>query len=112
MSLDFYRAKSRDRINFSDEFVELEEKLQNYLYKNRDIIDCDVRCIYQIDPYGDSELGSDMVKLIMDICGEMKTGVYLTHYEEEDEAKDFFVRLEKLCKNALECNQKIFAIGD
>ena len=55
MSLDFYRAKSKDSIDFNNEFVELED---------------------------------------------------------EDEAMEFFVELEELCENALECNQKIFAIGD
>ncbi|WP_160124116.1 hypothetical protein [Listeria monocytogenes] len=53
-----------------------------------------------------------MIKVLMDVCGKIKTSGYLTHYEDEDEAMEFFVRLEELCKNALECNQKIFAIGD
>lgn len=112
MSLDFYRAKSKDSIDFRNEFVGLEDELQEYLYKNRDMIDCDVKCIYEIDPYSDSELDSTMIKVIMNVCGEIKTGGYLTHYENEDEAIEFFVGLEELCKNALECNQKIFAIGD
>ncbi|EAE1348709.1 hypothetical protein FPV71_08255 [Listeria monocytogenes] len=112
MSLDFYRAESKDSIDFDNEFVGLEEELHDYLYENRDMIDCEIKCIYEIDPYSDSELDSTMIKVLMDVCGKIKTGGYLTHYEDEDEAMEFFVRLEELCKNALECNQKIFAIGD
>ena len=33
-------------------------------------------------------------------------------YEDEDEARELFSDLEQLCNMAIECNQKIFAIGD
>ena len=112
MSLDFYRAKSKDSIDFNDEFVGLEDELQEYLYKNRDMIDCDIKCIYDIDPYSDTEFDSTTIKVIMDVSGKIKKGGYLACYEDEDEAIEFFVGMEELCKKALECNQKMFAIGD
>lgn len=111
MSLDFYRAKSKDEINFNEEFVSLEEELQQFLYKNRDRIRYDTECIYKIDPYGDTELDCCNIKKIMNLCVALQTEECLSDYEEED-AVDVFSDLEQLCKNAIEGNQNIFAIGD
>lgn len=112
MGLDFYRAKEKDSIDFNDEFVGLEEELQEFLYKNRDRIKYDVECIYAIDPYSDILLDYESIKKIMGVCRAIKTDECLSAYEDEDEAKEVFADLEQLCKKAIECNQNIFAIGD
>lgn len=112
MSLDFYRAKSRNNIDFNNEFVGLDDELQEYLHKNRGSIKYDVKCIYEIDAYSDTELDSSTIKLIMDVCSKIKTDDFLANYEDAEEAEEVFAGLEKLCKNALENGQKIFAIGD
>lgn len=112
MSLDFYRAKEKDEIDFNDEFVGLEEELQEFLYKNRDRIKCNVECIYAIDPYGDTQLDCESIEKIMGVCRVMKTDECLSSYEDESEAIEVFADLEQLCKKAIECNQNVFAIGD
>lgn len=112
MSLDFYRAKEKDKIDFNDEFVGLEEELQEFLYKNRERIKCNVECIYAIDPYGDTQLDCESIENIMGVCRVMKTDECLSSYVDEDEAIEVFADLEQLCKKAIECNQNVFAIGD
>lgn len=112
MSLDFYRATSKENIDYRGEFVGLEDELQEYLYKKRDLINCDVKCIYEIDPYSDTELDSSAIKRVMVACKEIKIDGCLDGYDDEEEAQEVFTDLEILCKNALESNQNIFAIGD
>lgn len=112
MSLDFYIAKKKESIDFNGEFVSLEEELQEFLYKNRDKIKYDVECIYAIDPYSDTKLDCESIKKIMRGCEVIKTSECLSDYESEDVAVEVFADLEKLCKKAIESNQKVFAMGD
>ena len=111
MSLEFYRAETQDMINYG-EYVGVEDEVQDFLYKNEHLFDVDVKYIYEIDPYGDTELNMEQIKKIINICDSLKKSDILDDYGEGENAKEVFEDLEKIFIRALECNQKIFAIGD
>lgn len=112
MSLDLYRANTRENIDFNGDFVGIEDTLQEFLYKNRDKIKGDVECIYAIDPYGDTQLNDESIKKIIEVCRVIRTEEYLSDYEDADEAIEIFDELEDLCVKAIESHQHIYAIGD
>ena len=49
---------------------------------------------------------------MINICGSLKKNDILDAYDEGENAKDIFGDLEEILLRALECKQKIFAIGD
>ena len=118
MGLDFYIAKSKDSINFEERGVSLSGDLQEYLYRNRMMIDIDIRYINDLDPYGDTEIKSDDINLLMEICYRLINSDYLSDYEsEEDEeneenGRETLEELRKLCIKARESGENIYAIGD
>lgn len=112
MSLDLYRANTRENIDFNGDFVGIEETLQEFLFQNKDKIKSDVECIYAIDSYGDTELNDDSIKKIIEVCRVMRTEECLSDYEYADETIEIFDDLEKLCVKALKSHQHIYAIGD
>lgn len=111
MSLEFCRAETQDMIKYG-EYVGVEDELQEFLYKNKHLFDVDVKYIYELDPYGDTELNMEQIKKVINICGSLKKSDILDDYGERENAKEVFEDLEKIFIRALECNQKIFAIGD
>ena len=111
MGLEFYRAETQGKIDYS-ESVGLEAELQDFLHKNRHLFDVDVKSIYELDPYGDTELDAEQIEKMINICGSLKKNDILDAYDEGENAKDIFGDLEEILLRALECKQKIFAIGD
>jgi len=112
MGLDFYMAKSIDSINIDDAVIELCEELQEYLYKKREVIDFDIRCIYELDPYGDTELDSGNMENLIAVCDKIIDSDYLSDYDEEEEERALLINLKSLCKKAIKNDLKVYAIGD
>jgi len=112
MGLDFYIAQSFDEVSADDEMVELNEELQEYLYKKRETIKFDIECIYGIDPYGDTKIEIEQVKNIIIACEKLIEGECLVGYDDIEDGKESLNELKNLCKRAVENDKKVCAIGD
>ncbi|RDY26892.1 hypothetical protein [Lachnotalea glycerini] len=118
MGLDFYIAKSKDIVNSKkvltefDDFVSLHEELQEYIYTNSSIIDFEINCLMDIDPYADTLLENEKITQISKVCEYILESDFLQKYEDVDDAINIFLHLDKLCKKAISENKSLIAIGD
>lgn len=79
------------------------------------MIGIDIRYINDLDPYGDTEIKSDDINLLMEICYRLINSDYLSDHESEENEEDGRETLEelrKLCIKAKESGENIYAIGD
>ena len=112
MALDFYIAHSIDAIQRADVPVGMSAELQEYIYKNRNNVDYDLKCLYDLDPYGDTVLGKDRMVQWIAVCAEILGSDLLLHYSDIDEAVKTVTQLKEMCEKAIANNQSMISVGD
>jgi len=112
MALDFYIGCSLDMIQRNDVCVELNEELLEYIYQNRDIVDFDLRCLLELDPYSDTVLEINEIELLDNVCAKVLKSDLFSQYSKIDDAIITFIRLKEICDRAIEMNQSLICVGD
>ncbi|MGF6907422.1 ribonuclease domain-containing protein [Fusobacterium sp. PH5-44] len=72
------------------------------------MIDIDIRYINDLDPYGDTEIKSDDINLLMEICCRLINSNYLSDYE----FKEFENREKRLPEKDEDGNEIIYREHD
>lgn len=115
MGLDFYMAKSKDRINFEERGVSLSGDLKEYLYRNCMAIDINIEYLIGLDLYENTKIKKGNINLLMEICYRLVNSNYLSCYkseEDEEDGRKTLERLRKSCIRAIDRGENIYAIGD
>lgn len=112
MALDFYIACSIDTIQQTDVPVEMSEELHEYIYQNKETVDFDLRCLYELDQYGDTVLRIERVGLIVDVCTKILGSNLFSRFSNTDEAVMTITRLKEMCERAIANNQSLISVGD
>ena len=90
----------------------MSEELQVYIYQNRDNVDFDLKCLYELDPYGDTVLGTDRIEKIVELCVEILESDLFSNYSKSDEAVMTITQLKEMCDRAIENKQSLISVGD
>ncbi|RDU22593.1 hypothetical protein [Anaerosacchariphilus polymeriproducens] len=112
MGLDFYIANSIDDINQNMTSVELSEEVQEYIYKNTKYINIDLKCINELDPYGDTIIEHDKIEQLLFVFKTLVDNSFFKHCENNNEVEESIENLISLLNESLIRKEKVIAIGD
>jgi hypothetical protein len=106
MAVTFYMGNDMEDAATTSDFVEFDEELQTLLCKTSEKLRPQIGLLIGLDPYGDKEFDANGIKQIIEICDLISD-----EYKDGD-VQEFVSELKRLCKEALNEDFKVYALGD
>jgi hypothetical protein len=106
MAVTFYMGNDMEDAATTSNFVEFDEELQNLFCKKSEKLRPQIDLLIGLDPYGDKEFDANGIQQIVEIC-DMISNIY-----NDREVQEFVSELKRLCKEALNKDFKVYALGD
>ncbi len=108
--MNFYIGNSIKQLDVSENNVELDDDMMEYLYSIKIIIP--FIAFFNINPYADTIIEGEDITDIISMCEYAINEQILNDYGESDELIVAINELHTLCCNAIKQCKKIVAIGD
>lgn len=106
MAVTFCIANSVHEAKLSEEYLDLEDEIHDFLYENREMLLPIYRFIVELDPYEHRIFSSEEVKLLIAACK------HITEQFIENKIVRFAEELQHLCFISLQNGKTIVALGD
>ncbi|MEH7472452.1 hypothetical protein V7158_11995, partial [Priestia megaterium] len=101
MAIDFCIAKNIKEASYSENYVNLTEKIHDSIKESKIPSKAFSELILQLDPYGDKLFSSNEIKQLIEVCDLIKSSF------KEKEIILFSTELRKMCILALKQNKLI-----
>lgn len=110
--MNFYIGNSIGEIKFDDYNIEFSDDLLQYIYNRRKQITVDLNVLFEIDPYSDTFLEYENVKVINNICSVIIETDIIKGYDDYDEGIEMINDLLQITNLALLNKKGLVIIGD
>lgn len=110
--MNFYIGNSVEDIVVTDRNAAFSDELQNYMYKLRKRVDCDMDILFNIDSYSDVVIPREDVSELVRICDYILSESVLADYFEKAEGIEEVCELKQIAEEALEKGTGLVSLGD
>lgn len=110
--MNFYIGNSIGEIKFDNYNIEFSDDLLQYIYNRRKQITVDLNVLFEIDPYSDTFLEYENVKVINNICSVIIETDIIKGYDDYDEGIEMINDLLQITNLALLNKKGLVIIGD